>query len=352
MQPNYEEMMKKQQQDYQRSRDPFQYGQQVAQRRYSEIMSDIDARRQSTQQSYGDLYTAARQRGVRGLASAGQTLSGGMGQQQRDFVSAIEMQELGRIGQAREGAMRDISLQGQSAFSNAQLEGQQAAQLELQNQQTQFQLYQQRQAILNDPNLSAEERQAQLQMLGQPQTSAELAAAQGSTQAGSLFGAAAGIAVPSAIMAGAAGRANFAAANLAAQTAATRAGRTAGVAAARAVSRTAIMSNAEFAAAKSAAYKNAYKTAAASAKAPQYNMAGKVYGKLVGGVAGKSGWQKALGIGGKALKFAGKAIGVYAIISSVETIAELAGVADGRGFSGLISKEGSTWDKILEGVGF
>jgi len=347
---NYDEMMKRQQQDYQRSRDPFEYGRQVAQRRYSEIMANIDATKQSTQQSYGDLYTAARQRGVRGLASAGQTLSGGMGQQSKDYVSAIEMQELGRIGQAREGAMRDINLQGQSAFANAQLEGQQASQLELQNQQTQFQLYQQRQAILNDPNLSAEERQAQLAMLGQPQTSAELAAAQGSTQAGSLFGAAAGIVVPGAIMAGAAGRANFATVS-AAKTAATRAARTAGVAAAKAVKRTAIMSNAEFAAAKA----SAYKTAAASVKAPQYSMTGKVYAKLVGGVKG-TGWKKALGIagkvGGKALKFAGAAFGVYAIISSVETIAELAGVAGGRGFSGLISKEGSTWDKILEGVGF
>ena len=80
MQPNYEEMMKKQQQDYQRSRDPFQYGQQVAQRRYSEIMSNLDMQRQNTQQSYGDLYSQARQRAVRGQAAGGPTLSGGMGQ--------------------------------------------------------------------------------------------------------------------------------------------------------------------------------------------------------------------------------------------------------------------------------
>lgn len=166
MQPNYEEMMKRQQQDYQRSRDPFQYGQQVAQRRYSEIMSNLDMQRQATQQSYGDLYSQARQRAVRGQAAGGQTLSGGMGQQQRDFVSAIEMQELGRIGQAREGASRDLYSQGQAAFSNAQLEGQQATQMELQNQQTQLQLVQQRQAILADPNLSDEQRAEQLQTIG------------------------------------------------------------------------------------------------------------------------------------------------------------------------------------------
>jgi hypothetical protein len=164
MQPNYEEMMKKQQQDYQRSRDPFEYGRQVSQRRYSEIMSDIDTRRQSTQQTYGDLYSQARQQAVRGQAAGGPTLSGGMGQQQRDFVSAIEMQQLGQIGASREGAMRDLYSQGQAAFSNAQLEGQQASQMELQNQQTQLQLIQQRQAIL-DSDIPEEQKQAQLEAI-------------------------------------------------------------------------------------------------------------------------------------------------------------------------------------------
>lgn len=164
MQPDYNELAKRQQQDYQSSRDPFQYGQQVAQRRYSEMMSNLDRQRQATQQSYGDLYSQARQRAVGGAAMGGPTLSGGMGQQQRDFVSAIEMQELGRIGQAREGASRDLFSQGQAAFSNAQLEGQQATQMQLQNQQTQLQLVQQRQAIL-DSDLPEEQKQAQLAAL-------------------------------------------------------------------------------------------------------------------------------------------------------------------------------------------
>jgi hypothetical protein len=150
MQPNYEEMMKRQEQSYQRSRDPFEYGRQVAQRRYSEIMSDLDTRRQASQQSYGDLYSAARQRAVRGQAAGGPTLSGGMGQQQRDYISAIEMQELGRIGTAREGAQRDLFTQAQSAFSNAQLEGQQATQMEAQNRQLQLELQNQVFGILGD----------------------------------------------------------------------------------------------------------------------------------------------------------------------------------------------------------
>jgi hypothetical protein len=166
MQTNYEEMMKRQQQDYQRSRDPFQYGQQVAQRRYSEIMSNLDTQRQATQQSYGDLYSQARQRAVRGQAMGGPTLSGGMGQQQRDFVSAIEMQQLGQIGASREGAMRDLYTQGQAAFSNAQLEGQQASQIQLQNQQTQLELINQKNTIINDKKLTEEQKRERLNVLG------------------------------------------------------------------------------------------------------------------------------------------------------------------------------------------
>jgi hypothetical protein len=166
MQPNYNELAERQQKDYQASRDPFEYGQQVAQRRYSEMMSNLDRQRQATQQSYGDLYSQARQRAVGGAAAGGPTLSGGMGQQQRDFVSAIEMQELGRIGTAREGASRDLFSQGQAAFSNAQLEGQQATQMRLQDQQTQLQLVQQRQQILANKDLTDEQRAQQLEALG------------------------------------------------------------------------------------------------------------------------------------------------------------------------------------------
>ena len=163
--PNYEEMMKKQQESYQRSRDPFEYGQQVARRRYSEIMSGLDAQRMSTQQSYGDLYQQARQRAVGARAAGGPTLSGGMGQQRRDFVSALELQELGKIGTAQEQAMRDLFTQGQAAFSNAQLEGQQAAQAELSQRSAALELVRTRQAIINDKNLSEAEKAQQLEAL-------------------------------------------------------------------------------------------------------------------------------------------------------------------------------------------
>jgi len=166
MQKDYNEEYKRQQQDYQRSRNPFEYGQQVAQRRYSEILSGLDNQVRATQQSYGDMYQAARQRAIGQQAMGGPTLSGGMGQQRRDFVSALEMQELGKIGAQRQQAEADLYAQGQAAFSNAQLEGQQATQLELQNRTAELQLVQQRQAIMDDKSLSDEQRAQQLEALG------------------------------------------------------------------------------------------------------------------------------------------------------------------------------------------
>lgn len=158
-------MQQREQQRYQQTRDPFEYGRQVAQRRYSEIMSGLDAQGASIQRSYGDMYQAARQRAIGQQAAGGPTLSGGMGQQQRDFVSALELQELGKIGAARDQATRDLFTQAQSAMSNAQLEGQQATQMQLQNQTAQLQLVQQKQAIL-DSDLSEEQKAEQLVALG------------------------------------------------------------------------------------------------------------------------------------------------------------------------------------------
>jgi hypothetical protein len=180
MQPNYEaEARKRQQQQYQNTRNPFELGQQVAQRRYSEIMSGLDNQMRATQQSYGDMYQAARQRAVGAQAMGGPTLSGGMGQQRRDYVSALEMQELGKIGGAQQQALADIAQQRQSAFSNAQLEGQQATQMELQNQQAKLGLVQQTQTILKDENLTKEQREEQLRAIGVDPTKLDTKAAAG-----------------------------------------------------------------------------------------------------------------------------------------------------------------------------
>jgi len=338
MQPNYNELAQRQQKDYQASRDPFQYGQQVAQRRYSEMMSNLDTQRQATQQSYGDLYSQAKQRAVGGAAVGGPTLSGGMGQQQRDYVSAIEMQELGRIGTAREGASRDLFSQGQAAFSNAQLEGQQATQMRLQDQQTQLQLIQQRQQIL-DSDLPEEQKQAQLAALG----IGGVDASSGPTNGGA-FGAALSIGIPTAGIALRKGAAQVAALNTWNTVGSVAAKQTARAAALQAVKNIPVGDPTRF-----GAMRAAYKASMASAKAPTLGMTGKLYSKIIGGATGKLGIAKA--VGSAALRFAGKAVGIYAIVSGIETVAELLGVAEGRGFSGLITEEGSNWDKFFEGVG-
>jgi hypothetical protein len=86
--------------------------------------------------------------------------------------------------------MRDLYTQGQAAFSNAQLEGQQTTQMELQNQQTQLQLVQQRQAILADTNLTEEQRAQQLATLGSGEAG-EIAPPK--TSFGQFFGQAVGV---------------------------------------------------------------------------------------------------------------------------------------------------------------
>ena len=166
MQPDYSEQVKRQQQDYQRSRDPFQYGQQVAKRRYSEILSGVENQQKSVGESYGNLFQQMKQQSLKGQAAGGPTMSGGMGQQQNDFYSTAEMQASGQIAGERNRAMRDLATQAESAFSNSQLEGQQATQMQLQNQQAEMQLVQQKQALINDPNLDEAQKREQLEAMG------------------------------------------------------------------------------------------------------------------------------------------------------------------------------------------
>jgi hypothetical protein len=356
MQPNYEEMMKRQQQDYQRSRDPFQYGQQVAQRRYSEIMSNLDSQRQATQQSYGDLYSQARQRAVRGQAMGGPTLSGGMGQQQKDYVSAIEMQELGRIGQAREGASRDLYSQGQAAFSNAQLEGQQATQMEVQNRQTQLQLVQQRQAIL-DSDLPEEQKQAQLAALEGTAAAEGIQLPSRQTTPGQAIGS---VAVTGSVIGG----------TIAAKVGAKQLATATAQVGAKAVQnelkkqifKEATKGTSQAAkkllAKGSAAYFKTSKgaeilaTKTAEAVSAKLGWTGKLAQKVAGKGFAKTAFTISKGVVGKVGGFfLKKVLPVWLIASTVETIAEALGVADGRGFSGLLTKEGSWADKAFETLG-
>lgn len=166
MQPDYAKQMENEQKKYQQSRDPFKLGQQVAQRRYGEIMSGIDKRQAAASQSYSDMFQAAKQAGVKEQASGGPTLSGGLGAQYSDLVSAGEMQQLGEIGKARTQEMLGLDQQRQTAMSDSMLEGQQATQMELQNRQAELGIAQQKQTIIADKNLSSEQKIEQLKAIG------------------------------------------------------------------------------------------------------------------------------------------------------------------------------------------
>ena len=327
MQPNYEEMMRKQQQDYQRSRDPFEYGRQVAQRRYSEIMFNIDAQRQSTQQSYGDLYQQARQRAVGQQAAGGPTLSGGMGQQQRDFASAMEIQQTGQIGTARNQAMRDLYSQGQAAFSNAQLEGQQATQMEVQNRQTELQLLQQRQAII-DSDLPDEQKQAQLAALGGQGASAQITPTENNASA--AISAGVGLATTGTIV-GTQIAMKVGQRQLASVTAK-------------------VLANQGLKAGTTQATKFLASEAGKKLVTSQLGMTGKFAQTFAGKAGVRLGAKIAGTVLGKTIGFAFKyVLPAWMIISSVETVLELAGVNEGKGL--IYAKEGSSWDKLLTGIG-
>lgn len=171
MQLNYEQEARRKQEEqaqmaYQKQRDPFQYGQQVARRRYSEIMSGLQERQTQSSKTYSDLYQQARETAVAQRAAGAPSLSGGMQAQYSDLVSAREIRELGGIGASREQAEREIDLQRQSAFANAELEGMQAEQIGLQRQQSQLGIIQQRNQILSDKALNNEQKAEQLKVLG------------------------------------------------------------------------------------------------------------------------------------------------------------------------------------------
>lgn len=177
-------------QRFQQARDPFAYGRQVAQRRYSEIMSGLAERQRQSARTYSDMYQLARETATAQRAMGSPSLSGGMKAQYSDLVSAREMNQLGAIGRDREAAAREIDLQRQSAFANAELEGQQAAQTELQNRQTKLQLIQQKNEILANNKLSNAEKAEQLEVLGYTQEAQEvLAGPEGASGNAGLLGA-------------------------------------------------------------------------------------------------------------------------------------------------------------------
>ena len=190
MQINYEEEARKKQREqqmYQTQRDPFKYGQEVARRRYSEIMSGLQNQKQDVSRSYSDMYQQARQMAVADRAAGGPSLSGGMKAQYSDLLSTREIGALGQIGAAQNQALRQLQQQEQSAFANAELEGQQATQIQLQSQQTQLGMIQQKNQILSDKNLTNKQKAEQLSVLGYNEEAQRLSETPDTTQ-NNLFG--------------------------------------------------------------------------------------------------------------------------------------------------------------------
>ena len=159
---------------YQNQRDPFKYGQDVARRRYSEIMSGLQNQKRAVGQTYSDMYQAAKEASVAQRAAGSPSLSGGMAAQYSDLVSARDIKDIGTIGKARDESVRQLDLQGQSAMANAELEGMQATQTQMQMQQNQLSIIQQRNQLIADKTLTNEQKAEQLEVLGYAEQAAEL----------------------------------------------------------------------------------------------------------------------------------------------------------------------------------
>lgn len=344
MQTDYLKRAEEEQKKYQQIQDPFKLGQDVTKRRFSEIMSTLDTQQAGIQQSYSDRYLQ-QQRAFRNQAAAGRpTFSGGMAQQGRDFLTAAEQSALTQTMNQGMSAEAQLSLQRQSAMSNAMLEGQQATQMQLQNQQAQLQLIQQREAILAS-DLTDEQKAEQLAAIGvDPQSvPASARAGQGTT------GGAVGMVALTGSVIGTKVAAKVGTAQLAAATKAV--GTTA---AKEAIKKQVLKEAGNLTGAKATAYLKTKGGKDAIAAATNKAITSKLgwTGKIAQSVSGKSGLKFAGALAKTALgKFFKWALPVWLVVSSIETIAEAAGLNEGRGFSGYLTKEGSWADKALEFIG-
>jgi hypothetical protein len=116
-------------------------GQNAFRAAYDRLKAEAEARKQGIAQDYSSAYQQMRgQSYAQGLgAAAQQGLSGGQSAGVRNQVSAAQMGQLGNLVQGQEKALREAKVDETSIYSNALLEGQQAQQMEQQNQQSNFQ---------------------------------------------------------------------------------------------------------------------------------------------------------------------------------------------------------------------
>jgi hypothetical protein len=117
---------------------------------YDRLKSEADLARKNITQDFSGAYQQLRRQSYgAGLGAAAQSgLSGGQAAGMRQSVSAQQMGALGNLMQGQERAMREQKAGEASIYSNALLEGQQAQQMEQQQQQYDFQRDQQKNQIL------------------------------------------------------------------------------------------------------------------------------------------------------------------------------------------------------------
>jgi hypothetical protein len=116
-------------------------GQNAFKAAYERLKAEAEARKAGIGQDYASAYQQMRgQSYAQGLGAAAQSgLSGGQAAGTRSQINAAQMGQLGGLMQGQERALREAKVGESSIYSNALLEGQQAQQMEQQNQQSAFQ---------------------------------------------------------------------------------------------------------------------------------------------------------------------------------------------------------------------
>jgi hypothetical protein len=147
-------------------------GQNAFKAAYDRLKAEADARKTGIGQDYSSAYQQMRgQSYAQGLGAAAQSgLSGGQAAGTRSQINAAQMGQLGSLMQGQEKALREAKVGETSIYSNALLEGQQAQQMEQQNQQANFQRQMTANQIINGQgdfaNYTDEEKKTTLKTLG------------------------------------------------------------------------------------------------------------------------------------------------------------------------------------------
>jgi hypothetical protein len=135
---------------------------------YDRLKAESQQRMSGIQSQYGNLYSNLRnQQYAQGLGMAAQSgFSGGQAQGLRGRLGAEQIKALGGLAGQRQQAVLGENVNRSSIYSNALLEGQQAQQYEDEQNQSALIRQQTIDAIVNNKDLSTEEKERQLAAFG------------------------------------------------------------------------------------------------------------------------------------------------------------------------------------------